>query len=271
MSQGMAVRFSLLSAAIWWAAFTFIPYRGLRNREPVAKEVEPGGLMRQSFGQLFATLREMRSYPMTLTFLVAYLFFNDGIQTVIATSSTFGEKELGFETEVLIATILLVQFVAFGGALLFGRIATNLGSKKTILGGLVVWMVIVSVGLLPARERGRAVPRAGRPDRPGARRHPGTVAVVLQPAHPARPRGGVLQPLPGLRTRHQLARDLDLRPGAPMDRLLPTGGVRADHILRARTRPAGPSRCPARHRRGRQLRTRRGLTRSDPRMSHRFG
>ena len=98
---------------------------------------------------------------MTLTFLVAYLFFNDGIQTVIATSSTFGEKELGFETEVLIATILLVQFVAFGGALLFGRIATTLGSKKTILGGLVVWMVIVSVAYFLPDEPGRAVPRPG--------------------------------------------------------------------------------------------------------------
>ena len=51
-----------------------------------------------SFGQLWTTLREMRGYPMTLTFLVAYLFFNDGIQTVIVTSSTYGEKELGFET-----------------------------------------------------------------------------------------------------------------------------------------------------------------------------
>jgi UMF1 family MFS transporter len=95
----------------------------------------------------------MRTYPMTLLFLVAYLFFNDGIQTVIVTSSTYGEKELGFETEVLIATILLVQFVAFGGALLFGRIATTQGSKKTIMGGLVVWMVIVIVAyFLPSDE-----------------------------------------------------------------------------------------------------------------------
>jgi len=153
VSQGTAVRICLLSAAIWWAAFTIIPYRGLRNRAPVAKEVEPGGLVRQSFGQLFATLRDLRSYPMTLTFLLAYLFFNDGIQTVIATSSTYGEKELGFETEVLIATILLVQFIAFGGALLFGRIATRLGSKKTIVGGLIVWMLIVCVAYFLPEEQ----------------------------------------------------------------------------------------------------------------------
>ena len=146
LSTEMAVRISLLSAALWWAGFTVIPYLGLRNREPVNVVPESGGLVRQSFGQLFATLRDLRNYPVTLTFLVAYLFYNDGIQTVIATSSTYGEKELGFDTEVLIATILMVQFVAFAGALVFGRAAERYGARKVVLVGLVIWMVIVTVG-----------------------------------------------------------------------------------------------------------------------------
>lgn len=146
IGTGMAVRLSMLSAAVWWAAFTIIPYRGIHNRQPTAVEREPGGLVRQSFGQLGATLRDMKNYPMTLTFLLAYLFYNDGIQTVIASASVYGDKELGFDTSVLIATILLVQFVAFFGALLFGRLAASRGSRQVILGGLVVWMVVVSVG-----------------------------------------------------------------------------------------------------------------------------
>jgi UMF1 family MFS transporter len=89
---------------------------------------------------------------MTLTFLVAYLFFNDGIQTVIVTSSTYGEKELGFETSVLIATILMVQFVAFGGALLFGAAANRYGAKATIMTGLVLWMSIVTVAFFLPRK-----------------------------------------------------------------------------------------------------------------------
>ncbi len=188
MSQGMAVRICLLSAAIWWAAFTIIPYRGLKNREPVPpRRSSRADWCGRASASCSRRLRDMRAYPMTLTFLVAYLFFNDGIQTVIATSSTYGEKELGFETEVLIATILLVQFVAFGGALLFGRIATNVGSKKTILGGLVVWMVIVvTMAYFLPEEQLLPVPRPGRADRARARRHPGAVAVVLQPADPPR-------------------------------------------------------------------------------------
>ncbi|WP_233711986.1 MFS transporter [Kribbella turkmenica] len=126
----------------------------LRNRPPThVVPVRSGSLVRQSFGQLAATLRHMRTYPMTLLFLVAYLFFNDGIQTVISVSSTYGEKQLGFETQVLIATILLVQFIAFFGALAFGRFARRFGTKRTIMGGLVFWMLIVVAGfLLPARQ-----------------------------------------------------------------------------------------------------------------------
>src|SRR5699024_488144 len=76
-----------------------------------------------------------------------YLFFNDGIQTVIASSSTYGEKQLGFGTSVLIGTILMVQFVAFVGALLFGRAADRWGGKPVIMTGLAIWMGIVVVAL----------------------------------------------------------------------------------------------------------------------------
>jgi UMF1 family MFS transporter len=153
LSTGLAVRLSMLSAAIWWAAFTFIPYLKLRNHPPLHVVPESGGLVQQSFGQLYATLKDLKNYPMALTFLLAYLFFNDGIQTVIASSSTYGEKQLGFGTSVLIATILLVQFVAFVGALVFGRAAERYGAKQVILCGLAIWMVIVTVALvLPERK-----------------------------------------------------------------------------------------------------------------------
>jgi UMF1 family MFS transporter len=93
----------------------------------------------------------MRSYPTTLTFLLAFLFYNDGIQTVIGVASTYGSKQLGFGQSVLIATILLIQFVAFGGALLFGRLAERFGSYRSILWGTYGWMAIVVLAMfLPA-------------------------------------------------------------------------------------------------------------------------
>lgn len=154
LSTEMAVRISLLSAAIWWAYFTFIPYRGIKDREPRGIPPEEGvTLMQRSFGQLFRTLKELKNYPQTMLFLIAYLFYNDGIQTVIYSASVYGEKQLGFGTSILIATILIVQFVAFGGALIFGRLAARIGSHRTILGGLVVWILVVCFGFfLPEKQ-----------------------------------------------------------------------------------------------------------------------
>jgi UMF1 family MFS transporter len=150
LSTQWTVRISLLSAAIWWAGFTVVPFLRLQDRLPVGLEPVKGHVLRRSFGQLFRTLREMRAYPQSLLFLIAYLFYNDGIQTVIWSASIYGEKQLGFTTSTLITTILVVQFVAFGGALLFGRVAAAAGTKKTILGGLVGWLaVVVSAYFLP--------------------------------------------------------------------------------------------------------------------------
>ena len=153
VDKELAVRISLLSAAVWWAGFTIIPFVRLRNREAVHVVPESGGLLQRSFGQLYATLRELRNYPMTLTFLIAYVFYNDGIQTVIYAASTYGSKQLKFSESVLIATILLIQFVAFGGALFFGRLAASYGAYRAILWGTFAWMGIVVVAMfLPEKN-----------------------------------------------------------------------------------------------------------------------
>jgi UMF1 family MFS transporter len=143
LDKELAVRLSMLSAAIWWAGFTFIPFLRLRDHPPRGVVPESGGLVRRGFGQLFTTLREMRGFPMTLTFLLAFLFYNDGIQTVINVASTYGSKQLGFSDGVLIATILLIQFVAFAGALLFARFAASYGAYRCLLWGTYAWMAIV--------------------------------------------------------------------------------------------------------------------------------
>lgn len=153
LSTEAAVRLSLLSAGVWWGVFTLIPYWGLQDRPPV--QLEPArfrGLLTGSFGQLLVTLRHLRGYPETLLFLLAYVFFNDGIQTVIAVASIYGAEELGLAQSQLIITILVVQFVAFLGALLFGWIAARAGAFRVVLASLGMWTVVVMIGyFLPAK------------------------------------------------------------------------------------------------------------------------
>ncbi len=155
LSDGLAVRISLASAGLWWAGFTLVPYLGLKDRPAVDVVGGHGhgvaGLVGGTFRQLGTTFREARRYPQTLLFLAAYVLFNDGVQTVIAVSSIYGSVELGFATDQLIVVIVVVQAVAFVGALLFGRLARSIGAKRTILVSLVVWVVVVGAAYeLPA-------------------------------------------------------------------------------------------------------------------------
>ena len=160
ISQGMAVRISLLSAGLWWGVFTIIPVVGLRDLRGATETMntqtintDRPGVISGSLGQLASTFRELRSYPQTMLFLVAYLFFNDGIQTVISASSVYGAEELKFTSSQLIEIILLVQFVAFGGALLFGRLARRFGAWRVVLNSLVLWTFVVTIAFfVPARE-----------------------------------------------------------------------------------------------------------------------
>jgi UMF1 family MFS transporter len=153
LSTEAAVRISLLSAGIWWGAFTIIPYLRLRDRPAAGIPLAGRSFLVQSFGQLRDTLVHLRGYPQTLTFLIAYLFYNDGIQTVIYAASIYGQEELELESSQLIVTILLVQFVAFFGALLFARVAARFGAYRTILASLALWCAVVAVGyVLPVGE-----------------------------------------------------------------------------------------------------------------------
>ncbi len=146
LTEGEAVRICLASAGIWWAGFTVVSVSLLRNRRPhpVPEDDEgPGraapGALAGGFRQLGATLRDLRRYRLTLWFLAAYLLFNDGVQTVIGVSAQYGSEQLGLTQTTLVSAILLVQVVAFFGAMGMGRIAASVGAKRTVLGGLVVW------------------------------------------------------------------------------------------------------------------------------------
>ena len=159
LSTADAVRISLLAAGIWWAVFTAIPVAVLRNRRrvlvdehavvtdaaPAGASDPAGSVLTGGFRQLGRTLRELPRYRQTLLFLIAYLLYNDGVQSVITLSASYADKELLLSEEVRITAILMVQFVAFGGALLLGWLATRLGAKRVVLASLLIWIAVVGL------------------------------------------------------------------------------------------------------------------------------
>jgi UMF1 family MFS transporter len=147
VSEATAVRICLASAGIWWGAFTLVPLKRLRDRRTTSSS----GTSTHGWRQLAATVRDMRRQPLTLAFLLAYLVYNDGIQTVISQASVYGSEELGLDQSTLIVAVLLVQLLAVAGALGMGRLARTYGAKRTILGSLIAWTVTLGAGyFLPA-------------------------------------------------------------------------------------------------------------------------
>jgi len=146
ISAGLAVRLSLLSAGIWWGGFAFITFALLKSR-PAKKGLPPGkSYLSAGFSELGATFKELRRLPLTARYLLGYLIYNDGIQTVIVASATFLEQEL-FPGEgnpvFLLEIFLMVQFVAVAGALLFERLAYLIKTKNAIIVSLIIWCGIV--------------------------------------------------------------------------------------------------------------------------------
>ncbi len=142
MDAGTAARISLASAGVWWLVFGYFAIRRLHERGAQRQLPAGDGYVKIGFKQLGHTLREIRRYPMTVRYLIAYLLYNDAVQTVIVVSALFGAQELGMESSSLILVVLMVQFVAFFGALLFGVIAGRIGAKRAIILSLVIWSAI---------------------------------------------------------------------------------------------------------------------------------
>jgi MFS transporter, UMF1 family len=150
LTSAQAVRISLASSGAWWAVFTLIPLSTLRNRQPVKEPPAGQHFIATGFKQLRHTLGSARRYPQTLLFLIAYLLYNDAIQAVIALASVFGSEELKLDQSTLVQVILLVQFAAFFGSLIFNWVAKAIGSKRAIIVSLIIWtgVLVYAYGLL---------------------------------------------------------------------------------------------------------------------------
>jgi UMF1 family MFS transporter len=149
ISIDLAVRICLLTSGLWWAGFSIITFKFLKRRGPVRDAPEGKGYVSAGFSELVGTFKELLKLKHTSMFLLAYLLYNDGVQTVINSAGLFLSQELfvarGLETDnsVLVIAYIIAQFVAFFGAILFERIAHFSNTKTSILISLIIWSAVV--------------------------------------------------------------------------------------------------------------------------------
>jgi MFS transporter, UMF1 family len=143
----LPARLAFLSVAVWWLVFSTPLFR--RVPEPPAR-LEPDehvgeSPVRAAFVRLGETFRELRGYRQAFLMLLAFLIYNDGIQTIIKMATAYG-TELGIGQSALIGAILLVQFVGIPCSFLFGMLAGRIGAKRALFLGLLAYTVISLLG-----------------------------------------------------------------------------------------------------------------------------
>jgi UMF1 family MFS transporter len=163
LSELDAARIGMAFAGLWWLGFSLVTFS--RLRETGTPQPIPPRHARQSklvaytsigFRRTVATTKRLRRFPQLLRFFLAFVLYNDGVQTVIAIAPFYAKETLDLETETLALGILMVQAIAAGGAFAFGRLAARFGTKPAILGSISLWTVVIAWGyLVPA---GEAVP-----------------------------------------------------------------------------------------------------------------
>ncbi len=142
LTYEMAIRVSIASAGIWWLVFSIISQINLKLQYSLEQHTKHKPFI-SSFRKLRYTFSGIFKNKNALLFFLAYLFFNDGVQTVIIISSQFGRRELNLGMDFLVGIILLVQFLSFFGTLIIMKVNTKLKTKNTLVLCLILWSLIV--------------------------------------------------------------------------------------------------------------------------------
>ncbi|WP_165232176.1 MFS transporter [Aquisphaera insulae] len=147
-------RLAFLSVAVWWLVFSVPLFR--RVPEPRAahgaEELHGESPIRATLRRLRQTARDLHRYPNGFLMLLAFLIYNDGIGTIMRMAVIYG-TEIGIGSADLILSILIVQFVGIPFSFLFGSIASRVGVKPSILGGLLVYTLICIIGFFMTSSR----------------------------------------------------------------------------------------------------------------------
>jgi UMF1 family MFS transporter len=146
-SREIAVRASLASVAVWWVVFSIPLFRDVPEppRRLEKDETPAGNAVANAIRRLLETVRELRRYRQAFMLLLAFLLYNDGIQTIIRMATTYG-TEIGIDENAMILALLITQFIGVPFAFLFGMFAQKAGAKRAIFVGLAVYSVITVLG-----------------------------------------------------------------------------------------------------------------------------
>jgi UMF1 family MFS transporter len=140
ISNAFASRLAFLLVGIWWFGFAQITFNRLPDNP---YNVKPEGhYLWNGYRELKKVWFELKSISRLKSFLVSFFFFNMGVQTVMYVATIFGDSELHLDTSILIAIVLIIQFVAIGGAYLFSSLSKKFGNIPALIIAIFIWILV---------------------------------------------------------------------------------------------------------------------------------
>jgi UMF1 family MFS transporter len=136
--KGAATRLGFLLTGAWWLGFALPAFVWLKNVPVTTSSSHPLRTPRD----YLKTFIDLRRYRDLSRFLIAFLLYNDGIQTIIAVSAIFAREELGLGAGTILGCFLMIQFVAMPGALIFSRLAGRFNTKYAVMASLILFTMI---------------------------------------------------------------------------------------------------------------------------------
>jgi len=145
-----ASRIALAFTGVWWAGFSLITYKYLREDDlpiPLPEKYHSKNKIIAYFTigikQVLKTSKKVKLYKHLVLFLIAFIIYNDGIQTVLIMGPIYGMETLGIAQSDIMLTLLLIQIISVFGTLLFGKLGELITAKNALLITLFLWSVVV--------------------------------------------------------------------------------------------------------------------------------
>jgi UMF1 family MFS transporter len=136
-SEGAATRFTFLLVGAWWIGFATIPFsvlpENIYNRRP------SGDIWTKGYQEIVKVWKSLKNYPDLRLYLIAFFFYNSGVQTIMYLATLFGTDVLQLESSSLIMTILIIQLVGAVGAWVFAKISFLRGNRFALVSMLFIW------------------------------------------------------------------------------------------------------------------------------------
>ncbi len=141
ITSEMASKISFLSVGLWWFLFSLVTFYFLPKDVPISTENTSGWILNgfKELKKVFFIASKIKSLKL---FLIAFFLYNLGVQTFMYVATVFSDKELHMPTDALIATVLILQFVAIPGAYLSSFISKKFGNNIAIILQLFIWIGI---------------------------------------------------------------------------------------------------------------------------------